>query len=200
MSTLREEAQIVLKIANGGRLNSSEQGISIELVMRMLMQQCHAFMRRDIGKTDGQESPDQSYYTAHESLAVLWDETRRVCYIDLPNGNPVDCRYDEGVWIFPVYGEGIFVRAAQGWCKANPAIAWCEGRHAWELRPGRIIFPMMEKDSVKLVGALIIETGAADPDAPMPMPAGYSSLVQLEVLKLMGLAPRDTVANFKEEK
>lgn len=202
--SLRADAQMVLKRLYGGRLGSSEAGFTEEDVAYMLLQVRDFLMRRDIGKGESAgEGPDDSYFTTYDKLPVLWDEAAQWAYVAFPNGDPVDCRYDAGVWVQPVQGGGVhFVRAAQGWCAMNPEIAWCEGRHAWELRQGRIVFPAMPRGAVEWIRLSVIEAGATNleemMDRTVAMPAGYVKICSDEVLASMGM-PADKRINFTTE-
>lgn len=201
MSTWRQVSQDTLKIANGGRRNSQEQGWSENLVMQMFQSYRDMYAENDIRKTEKSEQPEQAYYTEYPDVDLLWDETRKVMYLDLPNGTPMDVLHDRGVRILPVSGAGgQFIRCPSGWCDANPELAWLEGNIAWELRRGRIIFPAMQRGALGKVSIHIIETGGTiDPDKPMAMPARHLALCRREILRDMGVSMRDTTANFVEE-
>lgn len=193
--TYETMAQLCLKVANGGRLNASEQSFTEESVSLLIQMWANTFMRRDIDAKEGREEPDDVYY--HERvLDILWDDTRKWCYALFTSGDPVGTIDDLGVWVYPISGDAKFERARQGWCADNARLAWCEGRFVWELRPGKIIFPTMPKGFVAQVGALVIETGIVNIEEEIAAPAGHLSSIQMEVLKIMGYYPRDLYANL----
>lgn len=201
MATSREDANVILSIMNGGKLNLSETGPTEELVMRMMLQVRDYLMEQDIRKTEKQQQPETSYYTDYdEGLPILWDETRQWCYIELPGGNPTDVLNGMGIRISPVRGQGgNYVYAKRGWCDNNPEISWAEGNWVYELYRGRVIFPTMPQGEVLKVAVSVIETGKLDPDKALPMPTRYSMLVRNQVLEDMGHGKRDMVTNYNRE-
>lgn len=200
MGTFKQDADAILKLANGGVLNNSEPGTSRDFVMFLMLQQRDFLMEANIRKTEKTAMPEASYYSEYTSIPLQWDAAQEIMVLNLPNGLPVDVDNGMGISINPTKGSGgYFVWAPKDWCDINPEIAWAEGNYVYEFRKGRIVFPNMPKDAVKAVRVDVIETGTLNPDAPLPMPARYSKIVQAEVLNLLGHGRRDLKTDYKAE-
>lgn len=197
MATFKQFADSCLKMANGGVLNNFEPGPSRDYAMFLALTRRNFYMEADIRKTEKSKMPEDSYYSEYRKLPLQWDADQEVMFVKLPNGLPADVDNGMGIRINPVKGQGgYFVWAYRGWCDVHPEIAWAEGNYVYEFRNDRIVFTNMPKDAVREVRVEIIETGSLNPDAPLPMPSRYASLVMNDVVNLLQ-GKRDTQTNYK---
>jgi hypothetical protein len=193
MGTLREEAYVVAKILNGGKVATDDNSYSIPLIMQVLVKVRDLLMERDIAN-ESVYDPDEEYYTVYDSEtdAILkWDERREYPYVDLPGGNPPKVPYCGGIKIESVTGGGaLFKYSPYGWARMNPDIAFCEGNWTWEHDAAnkRVIFTNMRRiDMPGQVVLKVIETKQVRPDKPLAMPARHAATCMDMALERLGM-------------
>lgn len=195
--TLRNFAQDIKAVANGGVYNPHETVFDIGLACSMICSERDTLVSNEISNHEKRgEYPDEACYTSH-ILEPKWDEDRRVAYVTLPNGRPNDVSYGRGVTAHSVIvGGAEYACSPRDWVVYNQELRYAEGVFLFEIWGDTIRFSNMDRNMMPAkVEIRAIENGSRDPDQPLSVPERYKSIIMDRVLQRMGFR-RDTNPNL----
>jgi hypothetical protein len=203
MSTWGELAELTLKRFYGGVLLPSDQKVTMRQVMIHLRQSRDLFMDQELSRYDRDKKMyDQSWYTRYTDQDILWDETRALAYVTLPDGY-VDCRNNKGVRVLPMQGySNCFIPLPGGWLQTWTELTHSEGNIGWTIAPAtedgerRIEFPTLIRGKINVVMLEVIARSTQNgEDDEARMPADYEDKVIRHTLELLGYKPGVDEAN-----
>lgn len=210
MITPRAIAEECIRIYNGGMMRSNNSQWDLRLV-ELVVRQERDFVVKDKVLSDycGGKPLEASMFTLYESQAVLWNDTGKYWYTDLPMGY-LTVDDDRGIRVSPVvmgYGDNPFWRAAWGQIQ-NGTKQWAEGNILWSPKPQtvggnrQIVYANVPASGIGYVNLeVIIGDSTLDIDAPSGIPDGLESVVVARVLQKMGFrrVPADRVNDNMEQ-
>lgn len=182
-------AEKIQKMLYGG-LVRDDANITVRQIMLAIQVERDFVVRDYAADLSSVEKPlEDSMFTRFESVPVLWDDTRKHPYIEIPYGY-LSLPFDRGLRIIPVSGPNLFRRVHNNYGSMNPDLLNLDGyRIPWCTSPVRsgslrkVVFPASANGFTDIVDVdAIIGDSTQLPLAEVGVPDGLISIVEARVM------------------